>query len=111
MLNQSSDFKMSYIDSSLILLEINKTIEDIPKNMTIPSMTLDDVMNEGIFFSKAFEVPRMNPQIMVNSDRLMLFPTSLLVDNIADASYKSFWSTCVNTKRLFGEENIPCPIP
>ena len=74
-------------------------------------MILDEVMNKGIFFSMALEVPKIKPQVMENNDRLMLFPTSLLVDNIVEASDKYFWSTTVNTKRLFGDENIPCPIP
>ena len=78
------------IAPSLILLEINKTIEDIPKTMTIASIILDDVMNDGMFSTRAFELPKMNPHIMENNDRLMLFPTSLLVDNIADASDNSF---------------------
>ena len=96
---------------SIILPKINKITDDTPKNITIPSIILDEVKNERIFSSRAFEVPKTKPHIMENNDRLMLFPTSLLVDNIVDASDKSFWSTIVNTKRLFDDENRPCPIP
>lgn len=96
---------------SLTLLKINKIIDDNPKNITIPSIILDEVKNEGILPLRAFEVPKTKPNITENNNRLMLFPTSLLVDNIVDASDKSFWSTIVNTKRLFGDENKPCPNP
>ena len=58
--------------------------------MTIPSMNLDDAMNAGILFSMRFEFPKIKPQIVENNDRHKLFPTSLHVDNIADASDKSF---------------------
>ena len=95
----------------LILLKSNKIIEDIPKSITITNMILDEVMNKGIFSSRLFAVPKIKPHIMENNERLMVFPTSLHVDNIVDASCTSFWSTRVNTKRLFGEENKPCPIP
>ena len=53
-------------------------------------MIFDEVINEGILLSMAFEVPKTKPQIMENSERLIDFPTSLLVDNIVDASDKSF---------------------
>lgn len=53
-------------------------------------MILEDVMNEGTLSLRALEVPKMKPHIMENSERLMLFPTSLLVESIADASDKSF---------------------
>ena len=86
-------------------------IEDNPKNITITSMILDEVINKGILLSRVFEVPKTKPQVMENNERLILFPTSLLVDNIVDASDKSFCSTSINTKRLFGDENKPCPIP
>ena len=95
----------------LILFNSNNIIEDIPKNITIISMILDEVINKGILLSREFEAPKTKPQVMENSERLILFPTSLLVDNIVDASDKSFWSTSVNTKRLFGDENKPWPIP
>lgn len=95
----------------LILFNSNNIIEDIPKNITIASMILDEVINKGILLSRVFEVPKTKPQVMENNERLILFPTSLLVDNIVDASDKSFCSTSVNTKRLFGDENKPCPIP
>ena len=103
--------KRSYVGLSLTLLKINKIIDENPKNITIPSIILDEVKNERILPSRAFEVPKTKPNIIENNDRLMLFPTSLLVDNIVDASDKSFCSTIVKTKRLFGDENNPCPIP
>ena len=96
---------------SLILLKISKTVEDSPSSITIPNIIFDDVINEGILFSRILLEPNMNPHIIVKTDKLVLFPISLLVDNIADASVNSFSSTCVNTKRLFGDENNPCPIP
>ena len=95
----------------LTLFNSNRMIEDNPKNITIVSMILDEVINKGILLSRVFEVPKIKPQVMENNERLILFPTSLLVDSIVDASDKSFWSTSVNTKRLFGDENKPCPIP
>ena len=79
--------------------------------MTIPNIILDDAKNKGALPFRVFEVPKTKPNIMENSDRLTLFPTSLLVDSIVDASDKSLSSTIVNTKRLFGDENRPCPIP
>ena len=84
------NLNQNYTGLSLSLLKANDIIEDIPKNITIPSIILDEVMNEGIFFSRAFDVPKIKPQIMENSERLMLFPTSLLVDSIVDASDNSF---------------------
>lgn len=74
----------------LILFNSNNIIEDIPKNITIISMILDEVINKGILLSREFEAPKTKPQVMENSERLILFPTSLLVDNIVDASDKSF---------------------
>lgn len=79
--------------------------------MTIASIILDEAKNKRGLPSRVFEVPKTKPNIMENSDRLTLFPTSLLVDSIVDASDKSLSSTIVNTKRLFGDENRPCPIP
>ena len=74
-------------------------------------MILEDVINEETLFSRAFEVPKIKPHTIENIYRLILFPTSLFVDNMADASDKYFLSTLVNTKRLFGDENKPWPIP
>ena len=71
-------------------VKINKIIVDIPKNITIPSMILDEVMNEGPLFSRSFEVHIIKPHSIENNDRLKPFPTSLLVDNIVEASDKSF---------------------
>ena len=53
-------------------------------------MILDEVINKGILLSREFEAPKTKPQVMENSERLILFPTSLLVDNIVYASDKSF---------------------
>ena len=91
--------KRNYSVLSLILFEINKTISDIPNTMTTANMNLDDVMNADILSVTAFEVPIIKPHIWKNNDKPMLFPTSLLVDRIVDASDKSFWSTIVITKR------------
>ena len=110
-LDEYPSLKRSHAGLSLTLLKTNRIMEETPKNITIASIILDELKNERTLPFTVFEVPKTKPNIMEKNDRLMLFPTSLLVDSIADASDKSFSSTIVNTKRLFGDENKPWPIP
>ena len=83
----------------------------IPRSKDIASIILEDTMNEKSLVLRVLAGPNIKPHIIVNRAKLTLFPTSLFVDSIAEALLKSFSLTCVNTSRLFGDENIPCPIP
>ena len=81
------------IDYSLILSKINKINVIIPKNNAIANVILEDNMNKDALLSRVLLDPNTKPHIAVNMAKLTLFPTSLFVDNTADALLKSFLST------------------